>query len=294
MIHPEQGMSRKVTLLTDFEYRVFEQTKLSSDDFGVMPYTSTILRAHNSRLRKASEKQVFDALRRMVVLALLLVFDDQDETFVCAPVWQTWQTIAFPRKTSYPKPPAKVLEQCDEATRELFTRHPGGKKPSKKNSAAIPESSRNPPRNDSVVIPDPIPVSFQKKTGTSDDVGPANAGAGAGANANANANANARESTRGAPLIVGPARFDRLQASNAFVGARLRIPHVFHEELRNKLGGQNPEAELRSWYQTVDAEVESTGETVPDIFKFLRPKFEVWAEERAAAAEFERFRPKGA
>lgn len=279
MIHPEQGMSRKVTSLSDFEYRVFEQSKLSSDDFGVMPYTSTILRAHNSRLRKATEKQVFDALRRIVQIGLLLVFDDQDETYVCAPVWQTWQTISFPRRTSYPKPPQEILDKCDDATRQLFDRHPGGKKPVRKNSTTIPESTRNqsPPIPPS--IPDPIPSSFQKKTRTSDVEVPANA------DADAYANANARESARGTPLVMSPLRWSKLRETHAFVGSRLRVPHVFHEELRAKLGGENPDGRLTAFYESLNTDLEATGEPVLDVFTWLRPKFVEWAQSSVAASD---------
>lgn len=138
--HPEQSASRKVTALSDFDYRVWEQTKLSSDDFGIMPYTSTVLRADNLRLRKATEKQVFDALRRLVDLGLLIVFEHQGEAYVCAPQWQKWQQIRFPRKTSRPHPPADVLAKCEPQTVELFTRWPGGKR--FKESAVVADVSR--------------------------------------------------------------------------------------------------------------------------------------------------------
>ena len=57
----------------------------------------------------------------------------------------------------------------------------------------------------------------------------------------------------------------------------LRIPHVLHDELRTKLGGDNPDAKLRDWYEELDAEVERSKEPIPDVFKWLRPKFEQWA-----------------
>lgn len=152
MSHPEQSASRKVTALSDFEYRVWEQTKLSADDFGVMPYTSTLLRAENVRLRRATEKQVFDALSRLVSLELLHVFEHQGESYVCAPQWQKWQQIRFPRKTARPQPPADVLVKCEPLTVELFTKWPGGKKfkeaavvthPVRGNSEPVTNQSRN-------------------------------------------------------------------------------------------------------------------------------------------------------
>lgn len=143
MSHPEQSASRKVTALSDFEYRVWEQTKLSSDDFGVMPYTSTIIRADNLRLRKATEKQVFDALSRLVSLCLLLVFEHQGESYVCAPEWQKWQQVRFPRKTPRPKPNDSVLQHCEPLTQALMEKHPGGKAWKRDDSEVVTKLSRD-------------------------------------------------------------------------------------------------------------------------------------------------------
>jgi hypothetical protein len=205
--HPEQSMSRKVTSLSDFEYRVWEQTKLSSDDFGVMPYTSTILRADNLRLRKATEKLVFDALRRLVDLELLVVYDHQDEAYVCAPRWQDFQKVTFPRRSHHPVPPDEVLSQCSEPTRDLFTVHPGGcrlPKSTKRHSGSNPEflqtksgATLEPLQSGSEVTPN----NFKPKD---DDIP---------ANANANANANAKGGGGGFDRPA-PRRFDRTHASH--------------------------------------------------------------------------------
>jgi hypothetical protein len=141
--HPEQSTSRRVTALSDFDYRVWEQTKLSSDDFGVMSYSSTVLRADNLRLRKATEKQVFDALRRLVDLCLLIVFEHQGEAYVCTPQWQKWQQVRFPRKTSRPCPPPEIAEQCEPLTRELYKKWPGGKAWKRDESETVTNLSRD-------------------------------------------------------------------------------------------------------------------------------------------------------
>ncbi len=78
-------------------------------------------------------------------------------------------------------------------------------------------------------------------------------------------------------LIVSPLQFDRLKQKNAFVGSRLRIPHVLHDELRTKLGADG-EAKLQAWYLTLDEAVEASGEAIPDIFTWLRPRFVAWCE----------------
>jgi uncharacterized protein YdaU (DUF1376 family) len=103
--------------------------------------------------------------------------------------------------------------------------------------------------------------------------------------------------TRSSPssgLLMSPTRFEKLQQSHAFVGARLRIPNVLHAECCDKLGGVNPTMRLLGWYQDLNIEVEASGEPILDIFEWLRPRFKTWAAEAAADAELARYRPKEA
>ena len=93
---------------------------------------------------------------------------------------------------------------------------------------------------------------------------------------------------------MSPKHYARLSERNAYVGSRLRVPHVLHDELRTKLGGTNPEVELQRWYDELNAAAELSGEAIPDVFTWLRPRFVSWASERAFVAELEKFRPKGA
>lgn len=95
-------------------------------------------------------------------------------------------------------------------------------------------------------------------------------------------------------IIVGPLHYAKLLEKNAFVGARLRVPHVLHDELRTKLGGVNPDAKLRAWYTQLDVGLDLSGEPIPDVFQWLRPQFVTWCEAETVNAELERFRPKGA
>jgi hypothetical protein len=92
-----------------------------------------------------------------------------------------------------------------------------------------------------------------------------------------------------APLVVGPLEYAKLQEKNAFVGARLRIPHVLHGELRNKLGGFDPESRLMTWYATLDEGLERSGEPIPDVFVWVRPKFVEFAQGAATEAVKEAF-----
>jgi uncharacterized protein YdaU (DUF1376 family) len=95
-------------------------------------------------------------------------------------------------------------------------------------------------------------------------------------------------------LVMSPLRFAKLQETHAFIGARLRVPHVLHDELRTKLGGLEPDRRLRDWYAEVNDEAETQGLPILDVFEFLRPRFKVWASGIVADVDLERFRPKGA
>lgn len=123
-LHPRAGHSAKVTSLSDFEYRVWTQYILSADDFGVMRASATKLQSDNKRLETAPRKQVQAALERCIGLGLVRAFEHQGERFVFQHDWQTWQGVEYPRATIEPRPPD--LEACDDATRALFDKHPGG------------------------------------------------------------------------------------------------------------------------------------------------------------------------
>lgn len=70
------------------------------------------------------------------------------------------------------------------------------------------------------------------------------------------------------------------QDRNAFTGARLDVPPVLHDELRRKLGGDDPDTVLKAWYRALDEALEISGEPIVDVFQFLRPKFTAWAQSR--------------
>jgi hypothetical protein len=160
--HPQQSTSRKVTALDDFAYRVWEQTKLSADDFGVLPFDASVLRADNARLRKhATERQVQTVLQHLVTVGLLALFTHQGETYAYSPVWQTWQQVKYPRKTHRPKPTPEALAACDDLTRWLFEHYPGGGKVRKfpgGDSGNVPGNAPVEGREDSEPQPGRIPA----------------------------------------------------------------------------------------------------------------------------------------
>ncbi len=87
------------------------------------------------------------------------------------------------------------------------------------------------------------------------------------------------DSPRTPSLIVSPLQFDALKKKNAFVGSRLRIPNVLHDELRTKTGSDG-ETKLQAWYLILDEQVEASGEAIPDIFVWLRPRHVAWCQEQ--------------
>lgn len=90
--------------------------------------------------------------------------------------------------------------------------------------------------------------------------------------------ARARGAAPSSSLLISPLQYQKLREKNAFVGSRLRVPFVLHDELRTKLGGADTDARLKTWYGELDTDVERTGEPVVDIFIWLRPKFVEWAQ----------------
>lgn len=93
----------------------------------------------------------------------------------------------------------------------------------------------------------------------------------------------------GGGLVMSPTQYHKLREKFHFVGSRLRIPFVLHDELRTKLGGDAPDVALSAWYAALDAEAEQTKTPIPDVFKWVRPKFEEWASASADDAEMAKF-----
>lgn len=74
--------------------------------------------------------------------------------------------------------------------------------------------------------------------------------------------------------------FERLRRTHAYVGARLRVPNVLHDECVTKLGGDDPGGALLAWYAELDEALELSKDPIPDVFDYLRPRFTAWARTR--------------
>ncbi len=140
----------------------------------------------------------------------------------------------------------------------------GKKATVKRDGNAVTDASSDPPCN-ATPKPTPQPLPQPKETSSkNDDVVPS--------------------AGRGFPLAMSPLRYEKLKQSFRHVGARLRVPHVLHDELVTKLGGDDPDAALVGWYGELDTEIERTKAPIPDVFMWLRPKFVEWSEKSAEDA----------
>ncbi len=142
LLHPKQGHSRKVTLLTDLEYRVWIQYMLSADDFGVMRASAVTLQADSDALAAKKPKVIQNCLDSVVKSGLLTEFEHQGRRYVCQLDWQDWQHVGWPRATVNPPPPADVIAKCSKKTREMFQRRLDKDSPSSRE--VLPKSLASP------------------------------------------------------------------------------------------------------------------------------------------------------
>lgn len=123
-LHKRAGRSEKVGLLSDFEYRVWTQYILSSDDFGVMRHSALTLQNDNVALEQRPTKAITAALNALVTAKLLHPFSHQSRAYLYQHDWQDWQKVTYPRLTIEPKPPVGL---CSRHTQWLLSHWPGGK-----------------------------------------------------------------------------------------------------------------------------------------------------------------------
>ena len=99
----------------------------------------------------------------------------------------------------------------------------------------------------------------------------------------------------GGGSVMSPAEYDRLKHANAFVGARLRVPHKLHHDFIAALGGVEPDLKLRAWYGAIDEEIEQSGESIaPTVWKWLDVRFKGWITGAAGESEMAKFLSGGA
>ena len=121
LTHPRIGRSRKVTTLTDLEFRVWDTYRWTADDFGVMPKSAVTLRGENDALRdQHTDAEVAAALQRLIDVDLIVEFDHQGAPFVCSLTWNEHQKIKYPRQTHLPAPPPQLVDRMEVTERKFF------------------------------------------------------------------------------------------------------------------------------------------------------------------------------
>lgn len=124
LFHPRAGLSKKISALSDLEFRVWWTYQLAADDYGVMPRSAIAIQAANKALVKHAARVIDAALTALVKIGLVLTFEHQDESYLCQRDWQEFQKVRYPRDTLMPAPTPEIFLKCSEETQELFRKHP--------------------------------------------------------------------------------------------------------------------------------------------------------------------------
>ena len=133
-------------MLTDLEYRVWTQYLLSADDFGVMRFSPAKLKSDNYHLENRPARLLQRCLDALVKCGLIHTFEHQGKPYAFQHDWQAWQKVEYPRSTNNPRPDQDGISVCDEVTRALFEKHPGGTRKQKVSlgrSEGVPNVSRD-------------------------------------------------------------------------------------------------------------------------------------------------------
>lgn len=268
-LHPRAGHSTKVTLLTDLEYRAWTQYLLSADDFGVMRALPIAFQNDNDHLANRPAKVLQRCIDVLVRAGLVRAFEHQGKPFIYQHDWQHWQKVEYPRATNNPIP--DDLSACDDSTRALFAKHPGGQRKDRRRSEDVPNVSQTNSEGD------PPTRAWARETATA--TATAN---GSGQRLTANG-----ERPRPPGARQGLMRGPRPDA--AFDGGRVWVLHKTHQDFLALRNGN--ESELLTWYADV-AEAWNFGERKADepganMFKFWEARYaEQWpvaAPDRASS-----------
>lgn len=262
-LHRRLGHSDKVTPLSDFEFRVWVQYILSSDDFGIMRFTAATLQADSDALASKGAKLVQRALERLAIVGLIRTFQHQSRTYCYQHDWQDFQRVNYPRATVHPKPPT---DEMSEATRKLFTKYPGGwgrsgsSPPSGDGSptvqGTVDERSANVQETFEECSSLALAVAVSPCLGLSRSREPVAVGG------RAPAHPAARH---------GLAPLSRSHRGHAWCGERICVPEFLHERFVKAVGGDAADPDLRAFYADTLDQLPDSQPIESDPTKFWPP-----------------------
>jgi hypothetical protein len=137
LFHRRACHGDRSTSLNDLEYRVWTTFLLNADDYGVMRFSVSALRAANDALETRPAALLERAFERVLSVGLVRVFEHQGKRYAYQHDWQDWQSVRHPRQSVNPIPPPDQIDECSPLQRELFARKIGNR------SEELPKNSRN-------------------------------------------------------------------------------------------------------------------------------------------------------
>jgi hypothetical protein len=264
---PRGSRGRRLTSLTDFEFRVWDQYQLSADDFGVMRCSPLTVQAENDNLADRPSGDVLAALERMIAVGLVAGFEHQGRRYICQLDWQEFQKVEYPRRTLMPCPPDELLAKCDASTAKLFRQYPGGlnKRKKRKRGGTVPDTS---PDTLSDTGADTVPDTSQSERRAFPSP-----------RETANANGLRLTANTGGTVLAGSLPREHLDHTACDDSFAWCVPSRVHLKLLAALSpkhrGDRSAAgdELKAWYPTVWATLPA-GFVMGDAFRFWQGRFD--------------------
>lgn len=257
MTHRTEGHSAKLSALTDLEYRVWCQYRLSANDLGVMSDEPSQIQADNTSLRSRPFRTLRKALDRLIELTLVQRFAHQGQAYLFSPDWQDYQNVKWPRETFLPVPAGQAFASCSAETQKLIRAYltAVAKRTQKRSETPVPIAP---------VLDEPLEVL------QSDSISLlplARTGVREVAHANAEVSGERERGPGRRAALMPPA------PKNAAFAGKFVVPDFLDAEFDRKSG--RPYEERQAWYRALDAEWRdrTIGE---DDLKFLRARFAEW------------------
>ena len=105
--------SKKVSALSDFQFRLWTYLLVYVDDYGRGMADPAIVHGRcMARLKGRTIKDVGDALKKLADMGCILLYEIDGESYLCFPNWDKHQTIRNKRSNFPPPPAAETLSDA--------------------------------------------------------------------------------------------------------------------------------------------------------------------------------------